>query len=287
MSELICYKTLPVWHKETLPADFQKQHNTREGSWAQLSILRGSLNFSLMTATGEITDTFTFTPDNQPPRIAPQQWHRIDSVSEDIECQIAFYCSEERYYSQKYQLTPPHSEVIEAAGKMKPGRVLDLGCGNGRNVLYLNQKGFVVEGWDKSEESLRQLQGVIAAEKRENITLARRDLNQVTLAGQYDFILSTVVMMFLQPETIPTLIEQMQSATLPGGYNLIVAAMDTPDYPCPLPFPFRFGPGELLEKYAGWDIVKYNENPGALHKVDAQGNPIKLRFATLLAQRKA
>lgn len=287
MSELICYKTLPVWHKETLPAAFQQQHNTREGSWAQLTVLRGTLNFSLMTAAGEITETFTFTPDNQPPRIAPQQWHRIDSVSEDVECQLAFYCTPELYYSQKYQLTPPHSEVVEAAGKMPPGRVLDLGCGNGRNVLYLEQKGFRVEGWDKSAESLNQLQGVIAAEKRENITLAQKDLNAVTLTGQYDFILSTVVMMFLQPDTIPSLIKQMQDATRPEGYNLIVAAMNTSDYPCPLPFPFTFRPGELLDNYTGWEIVKYNENPGALHKVDAQGNPIKLRFATLLAKKKA
>ena len=29
----------------------------------------------------------------------------------------------------------------------------------------------------------------------------------------------------------------MQKATLPEGYNLIVAAMDTPDYPCNVDFP--------------------------------------------------
>jgi tellurite methyltransferase len=31
--------------------------------------------------------------------------------------------------------------------------------------------------------------------------------------------------------------------------------------------------------------VKYNENVGELHRVDEQGNRIKLHFATLLAQR--
>jgi len=32
----------------------------------------------------------------------------------------------------------------------------------------------------------------------------------------------------------------MQQATKSGGHNLIVAAMDTEDYPCYLPFPFTF-----------------------------------------------
>lgn len=189
------------------------------------------------------------------------------------------------YYHQKYQLTLPHSEVVEAASFIPPGRALDLGCGNGRNVLYLQQQGFEVQGWDKNADSLRHLQQIIAAEKLSNISLAQCDLNEVTLDGSWDFILSTVVMMFLQPKSIPLLIGQMQHATAPGGYNLVVAAMDTPDMPCPMPFPFTFSRSELLWYYDDWKIVKYNENPGALHKTDAQGNRIKLRFATLLAQK--
>ncbi len=70
-----------------------------------------------------------------------------------------------------------------------------------------------------------------------------------------------------------------------GGHNLIVAAMDTEDYPCPLPFPFTFSPGELKHYYRDWEILKYNEDVGQLHKTDANGNRISLRFATLLARK--
>lgn len=203
----------------------------------------------------------------------------------DVDYQTPLHSKPEDYYHRRYQLTPTHSEVVEAAKIIPPGRVLDLGCGNGRNVLYLQQKGFTVEGWDRSSESLTNLQQIIVAEQLEGIRLRQCDLNQVTIEQQYDFLLSTVVMMFLQPETIPGLIAQMQQATTPGGHNLIVAAMSTPDYPCPMPFPFTFSRSELLGYYDGWDILKYNENLGALHKTDAQGNRIKLRFATLLARR--
>ena len=77
----------------------------------------------------------------------------------------------------------------------------------------------------------------------------------------------------------------MQRCTKSGGYNLIVAAMDTADYPCTVGFPFAFREGELSNYYAGWDIVKYNENPGELHRTDEAGNRIKLRFATLFARK--
>ncbi|WP_158782047.1 tellurite resistance methyltransferase TehB [Pantoea sp. BAV 3049] len=194
---------------------------------------------------------------------------------------------QEDYYSKKYLLTRPHSEVIAAAQRIPPGRALDLGCGNGRNSLYLQQKGFEVEGWDKSVASLQHLQSIMAAEKLSGITLTQCDLEQVTLDKRYDFIFSTVVLMFLQPEAVSSLIREMQNATQPGGFNLIVAAMDTADYPCSMPFPFTFSAGELANDYQGWEIVKYNENPGALHKVDQQGERIKMRFATLLAKKSA
>lgn len=52
-----------------------------------------------------------------------------------------------------------------------------------------------------------------------------------------------------------------------------------------MPFSFTFKPDELADYYQDWDIIKYNENPGELHRVDAEGNRIKLRFATLLARK--
>jgi tellurite methyltransferase len=94
-----------------------------------------------------------------------------------------------------------------------------------------------------------------------------------------------VVLMFLDRRQIPTIVQNMQDSTRRGGHNLIVAAMDTPDYPCPLPFPFTFKPGELKNCYRDWEILKYNEEVGQLHKTDAAGNRISLRFATLLARK--
>lgn len=193
---------------------------------------------------------------------------------------------DENYFTDKYGLTRTHSEVIAAMPYLTPGRVLDLGCGNGRNSLYLAANGFDVTAWDKNPVSIASLQRVAEAEGLNNLQSDVRDLNSLTFDGEYDFILSTVVMMFLEPSTIAGLIDNMQRCTKSGGYNLIVAAMDTDDFPCNVGFPFAFREGELSGYYAGWEIVKYNEEPGELHRTDEAGNRIKLRFATLLARKR-
>lgn len=192
---------------------------------------------------------------------------------------------DENYFTEKYGLTRTHSDVLEAAAIIPPGKTLDLGCGNGRNSVWLAAKGFDVTAWDKNPNSINNLQTIKAAEGLDNLDIAVNDLNTLTFDGQYDFILSTVVMMFLAPQTIPGLIANMQRCTVPGGYNLIVAAMDTADFPCTVGFPFAFKEGELRDYYDGWEILKYNENPGELHRTDVNGNRIKLRFATLLARK--
>lgn len=191
----------------------------------------------------------------------------------------------DNYFAEKYGLTPPHSEVLAALPKLAVGNALDLGCGQGRNSLLLNQHGFAVTAWDNNPQSLERLNSIIAEEQLQQIHTEQCDLNQVRFNGDYQFVFSTVVMMFLQPATIPQLIADMQASTRKHGYNLIVAAMSTDDYPNTQNFPFTFKSGELSHYYRNWHIVKYNEEVGELHRRDEHGQRIKYRFATLLAQK--
>lgn len=299
MDALRCYKTLPVWDAQGLPEAFQRNHNTKAGTWARLTILSGTLDFALTDEQGAVLRTLHCSVAQQPPLIEPQQWHRIAGFSPDVQCQLAFLCEPAEYLSKKYRLTPTHSEVLAAERYLPAGvcRVLDLGCGKGRNALYLGMQGHDVAAWDKDVAGLDQLREMAQQESCPNVVTQQVDLGAADLAlgGPYDFILSTVVMMFLPSGAVVPLVRRMQAATAPGGLNLIVAAMDTPDCPCPVPFPFTFKPGELSGLYGGgdshdadcaaWEILKSNEEMGILHRKDEQGNRIQLRFATLLARR--
>ena len=283
--KLIAYKRMPLWTKDTMPEAVQRKHNTKIGTWGKITVLKGKLKFVELTENGEEVASHVFEAGADNPMVQPQAWHRVEALTDDVEWFLEFYCEPKDYFPKKYNSNPVHSEVLEAMQFLSPGKALDLGCGQGRNALFLAQQGFDVTAVDQNELALEILQSIVEQEDLE-MTVGLYDINSANLKQSYDLIVSTVVLMFLQADRIPSVIRNMQDQTNPGGYNLIVCAMDTEDYPCQVPFSFTFKEGELADYYKDWELIKYNENPGHLHRRDEHGNRIALRFATMLAKKK-
>ena len=283
--KLIAYKRMPLWTKDTMPEAVQRKHNTKVGTWGKITVLKGRLKFVELTEDGEEVASHIFEAGADNPMAQPQAWHRVEALTDDVEWFLEFYCEPKDYFPKKYNSNPVHSEVLEAMESLSPGKALDLGCGQGRNALFLVQHGFEVTAVDQNELALEILQSIVEQEDLE-MTVGLYDINSANLKQSYDLIVSTVVLMFLQADRIPAIIRNMQDQTNPGGYNLIVCAMDTEDYPCQVPFSFTFKEGELADYYKDWELIKYNENPGHLHRRDEHGNRIALRFATMLAKKK-
>lgn len=248
--------------------------------------MKGQLKFEPISDDNEILGEFVYGPTDEIPFVEPQAWHRVTLLTEDTEFFLEFFCQPEDYFAKKYGYTRTHSEVLEALDTIKPCKVLDLGCGHGRNSLYLAQQCFEVTAVDKHVPSIQTLLQVKEVEDLD-LQAGTYDINSASLEQDYDWIISTVVFMFLERDRVPAIIQNMQERTRPGGYNLIVAAMDTEDAPCPMNFSFTFGEGELKEYYRDWELVKYNEDFGQLHKRDENGNFFKMRFATMLARKKS
>jgi len=181
--------------------------------------------------------------------------------------------------NSRYGMNPPHSEVVSACRHIAACNVLDMGCSNGRNSLYLSQMGFNVTAVDNNANAIRMLQSTVTQEGISNIEARLYDINQAELDADYGFISCTVTLMFLDPGRVEAVLANMREHTLPGGYNLIVCAMDTAARPCPVRFPFTLQEGELNTSYQGWEMLKYNEDLGTLH------SGAELQFATMLARK--
>jgi len=181
--------------------------------------------------------------------------------------------------NSRYGLNPAHSEVVAACKVIEPCNMLDMGCSSGRNALYLSQLRFNVTAIDINPSAVDMLKNIILEEKIANIKSYIYDMNTASLDEDYGFISCTVTLMFIDPTRVNSVIADMHARTSPGGYNLIVCAMNTDEHPCPAPFPFTFKAGQLRDAYKGWKMIKYNEDVGTMH------NGAKLQFATLLAQK--
>lgn len=283
MTALRLYDTLPTWERKTIPKALLEKYQTTEGTWSKLTILSGELQCDFLDDEGNSVERHLFNPDSEVPFISPQTWYKLTTLTDDTQLSLSFYCQAEDYISKKYQ-TQPHSEVKEAAPILAKENILDLGCGHGRNSLFLANKGSQVTALDLNQDGLEHLKTIAETEDLA-ITVNSYDINSAKLTESYDSIISTVVFMFLDPDRIPSIIKNMQEQTKIGGHHLIVSAMDTKDYPCPMPFSFTFKEGELKHYYKDWEIIKYNENLGNLHRLDLFGNPIRMKFATLLAKK--
>lgn len=280
---LIAYASAE-WSKSTLPVELFAGQRVPEHTWARYTLQAGSLKIRELSAQNNIIAEHELCAEQSSVQLAPDSEYQLAQASDDMRVQLDYYTTAAHYISLRYDLTATHSEVIRAVEQhhVAPCNTLDMGAGQGRNALYLALQGFNVTAVDTNPNGLANI-AQIAAEEQIPVHTELYDLNQAALQHDYGFIVSTVTFMFLERDRVPAIIADMQAHTQSGGYNLIVCAMDTPDYPCPMPFSFAFQANELRDYYAGWDMLDYREELGAMHAKDAHGNPVQFKFVNMLA----
>lgn len=121
---------------------------------------------------------------------------------------------------------PPNDAVVEWADTLPPGGyILDVGCGVGRHVVYLGERGFRVAGVDISPSGVRLAEEACAARK---IVFDGRVTNMTTLPWPdmtFDAALSTSTIHHqLRADVVKTLLE-VRRILKPGGLFLV-------DFPC-------------------------------------------------------
>ena len=73
-------------------------------------------------------------------------------------------------------------------GQIRPGRALDLGCGNGRNAIFLSRSGFATEGVDYSQTAIDWARER-ATEAGVDVLLRHESVFELELeAGSYDLV---------------------------------------------------------------------------------------------------
>ncbi|MGW6274485.1 class I SAM-dependent methyltransferase [Streptomyces sp. NPDC055060] len=105
-------------------------------------------------------------------------------------------------------------------GLLTPGRALDLGCGPGRNSLYLASRGFRVDAVDLSPQALAWA-GERAREAGADIRFHRGDafaLTQDELGGPYDLIHDSGCFHHLPPHRRVSYLALLDRVLAPGGH---------------------------------------------------------------------
>lgn len=84
---------------------------------------------------------------------------------------------DENFESREGKLMSPEESLVSNIHHLRQGSVLDIACGDGRNALFLLQRGFDVTGVDFSSKSLERF-SMFASRNDFNVGTRKIDLSQ-------------------------------------------------------------------------------------------------------------
>jgi SAM-dependent methyltransferase len=128
------------------------------------------------------------------------------------------YASTERVWSGA-----PNVTLAQVVSTLPPGRVLDLGSGEGADVLWLAQQGWEAAGLDISPTAVaRAAAAASAAGLSERARFASIDLSTWTSDEDYDLVAASF---FQSPVALARaeILRRAAGLVVPGGHLLIVS----------------------------------------------------------------
>jgi len=114
----------------------------------------------------------------------------------------------------------PNCFVAEELAALPPGRAIDLGTGEGRNAIWLAERGFTVTAVDFSRVGLARAAG-LASERGVTVDWVHADLlDYQPTPGHFDLVLIAYIQ--LPADRLTALARTAGAALAPGGTLLAV-----------------------------------------------------------------
>jgi tellurite methyltransferase len=152
--------------------------------------------------------------------------------------------------------TEPSAFAREVSALVRAhGRVLDLGCGEGRDSVFFAAQGFEVTGVEISLAGLRKAARLARARGVE-VRWVCADVGHLPLAGPYDLVYSCGSIHFVRRAERRALLQGLKALTARDGHHAHVVFTDRAVYVEKGEVIDYFAPGELSAGYADWSILE-------------------------------
>lgn len=194
--------------------------------------------------------------------------------------------TEDYFGAEPERLLTNHYHRIE-----KPGRVLDLGVGQGRHALFLARKGYTVDAIDPSKVAVETVSAMAAKERLPIFTYRCGFETFEPHTDFYSGILIFGLIQILSRKSIQLLLEKITAWTRKGSV-VFVRAFTTQDSSFPVTrrspewrvcgrnsfsdghghFRTYLEPGEILKLFGDFQVIYHWEGHGPEHR-HANGPP--------------
>lgn len=147
---------------------------------------------------------------------------------------------------------------------------LDLGCGQGKDALFMAKNNFQVTAIDSSLTAIDQLKKMVKENELNNLLATQADIrNFVIEENKYDVIHAGNVLQFLGKTEAKDIIDAIKKNIFHEGFVLLSSfTTDDPSYENKKEDRTYFKPQEMLDYFKDFKIIYYFEN-----KILDQGHP--------------
>lgn len=178
-------------------------------------------------------------------------------------------------------------EIMQRRPPVQLYRVLDIGCGEGKDAVFLARNGYMAEAFDIAEAGLVKARD-LAKRYQTHVDFFRADLLDFEPEGTYDIIFCSGVLHYLPPEKRGPVLDQLKAHTAPHGLHVMNVFVEKPFIaPAPDTEPAEtdhpaWKSGELFMHYHDWQLHKTEE---LIFPCQSSGIPHKHCMDIMIAEK--
>lgn len=192
------------------------------------------------------------------------------------------------YEAEEYYWGKEPAKFLNQLITMKPPRpgmkILDIGCGEGKDAVYMAKKGYTVTAFDLTESGIAKTKQ-LAAETGVKLNAYVDDINTFQTDERFDIIYSSGTLQYLYDDQIDGFFEKVQRMTNPHGLNYFNVFVEKPFLEQAPDWDKEeklWQTGWLFTHYAEWKIHTINET---IINCESGGTPHKHCLDSILAEK--
>lgn len=200
--------------------------------------------------------------------------------------QITIY-EEEYKISEYYWGTEPSKEclrVLELLPPTKHLKLLDIGCGEGKDAVFFARNGYGVTAIDISDAGLEKTKR-LADNVHVQVKVLKADILDYRLDTYFDVIFSSGVFHYIKPQLREEILNNYKQFTNPNGLHVLNAFVNKPFIAPPPekePNAYNWISGEIFTHYHDWLIQECTE---IIFDCNSSGVPHQHAMNKIIAQK--
>ena len=222
------------------------------------------------------------------PQIATIFHINIDSLLGYIPQKIKMTEYEKRYEADDYYwgIEPSQMcyEIMKIKPSIKPLRLLDIGCGEGKDAVFFAKNGYIVSAFDIADAGLDKAKK-LAEMHNVNVNFFKANVCDYRLDNEFDIIFSSGVLHYIPDELRKEFFENIKNHTSLNGLHSLNVFVKKPFILIPPdaePTDTIWKSGELFSYYFDWYLHQSQE---IVFDCNSSGIPHKHCMNVLLAEK--